>query len=336
RQDRPQLRVTPVESDRFQTPDVTNVQGTKDYSLADVYMGIWRNIEHLSRAEHAYDTALQHATEHGFGFLELRQIESRYNPFVQDLKVCRIKNSYTIYLDPAAQEADFADAQDAFKFSHMNRTAFERKYPNKNAGGEFNQGSSGGTYEGWYDKEGLRIAEYFWIDYVDDEVIMMSNGKIHFLSEVKDVLDEMEEKQGIYIAKANDEELRKKVKRPKCMWQKMTATEVLEGPQELVFDQIPLFPVLGDEVMLEGRTHYESAIRHARDPQKSYNYWRTAAAETVALAPKAPWILTDEQVEGHEDEWEAANTHNLPFLSYRYMEGQPAPTRNFPAQVAAA
>ncbi len=335
RQERPQVRVTPVESDRFQTPDMANVQGTQDYSLADVFMGIIRNIEHRSRADHSYDTALQHAVHHGFGYFIVKNQESRHDPFVQELVIKRVKNSYQVLMDPAAQEADLSDAADAFVFSSIHRATFERKYPDATYS-SFDAGTMMANYEGWYEKENLRIAEYRWIEYKQDEVLQLSNGKIVYWSDVEDVLDDMQHESGVHIVEIKGKQLRKKVKRPVCMWQKMTADEILEGPLELPFETIPIFPVLGDEMIVDGRTRYESAIRHAKDAQRSYNYWRTAAAETVALAPRAPLVATARQIAGYEHLYETANTENHPYLLYNHIDGVPPPVRLQPAGVAAA
>ena len=335
RQERPQVRVVPVESDRYQTPDMSNVQGTKDYSNADVYMGIIRNIEHRSRADHAYDTALQHGVHHGFGYFILKNRESRQDPFIQELYIARVKNSYQVMMDPAAQEADLSDAQDAFVFSSIHRTTFEKKYPDKTYS-SFDAGTMMANYEGWYEKENLRIAEYRWIEYRDDEVMQLSNGQLVYWSNVKDVLDDMKQETGVHIVKVDGAELRKPTKRPICMWQKMTADEILEGPLELPFDTIPIFPVLGDEIIVDGRTRYESAIRHAKDAQRSYNYWRTAAAETVALAPRAPIVATARQIAGYEHLYETTNVENHPYLLYNHIEGVPPPQRLQGASVAAA
>ncbi len=337
RENRSQVKVIPTESNRGPNPQIANVQGTRDYALADVYSGIIKNIEHTSRAEQAYDTALKHAVDHGFGFFYLMNEWSRVDPFVQELIIHRVRNSYTIYLDPDAQEADFRDMQDAFMFKNIKKTTFDAKYPDA-IHTEFANTGMGSSYDGWYDKDMLRLAQYFWIDWKDDEVLQLSNGKVVYYSTVKDVLDELEEKEAIYIVTDDDgEEMRKAVKRPICMWQKMTAKDVLEGPLELPFPAVPIFPVFGEEIIVDGRTRYESAIRHAKDPQKSYNYWRTAAAETVALAPRAPWIGTEKQFAGHEDLYENANTRNLPYLPYNPDErAQGPPARNFPTNVAAA
>lgn len=329
RQDRPQLRVVPVETNRNQTPDVKNVQGTKDYSLADVYMGIIRNIEHVSRATHAYDTAVDHAATHGFGFWRIVNRYTKNDPFVQELLVKRVKDSYSVYLDPNATELDFSDAEDAFVFVDLTHDAYEQKYPDHPVK-EFNAAAHGLSLDKWYNKETVRVAEYFYIEHRDDEVLKMSNGSAHYLSEVGDVLDELWRNEGIHVL------LRKKVKRPVCMYARLSALEVLEGPLELPFQHIPIVAVMGDERLVDGHVHYESAIRHAKDAQRSYNYWRTAAVESVALAPKTPFIAAYKQIEGHEEQWETANTENWPVLLYNPVDGVPPPMRQPSAQPAAA
>jgi hypothetical protein len=337
RQERPQIKVTPVESNKL-GPEarLKNTAGTKDYSMADIYSGLIRNIEAVSRADQAYDTATQHAVDHGFGFFMLMNVWSKVDPFVQELKVLRIKNSYTVYLDPEAQEADMRDAQDGFIFTNMRRNKFAEKWPDA-APDEFAGASMGASYEGWFDPDHIRVAQYFRIIYKADEVLLLSNGKTVWNSDVKEVLDELKHETGVHIVTDGEgKEMRKKVKRPVCEWRKMTASENLEGPLELPFSCIPIFPVLGEERVVDGKTIYESAIRHAKDAQRSYNYWRTAAAETVALAPRAPYMATARQLSGHEQMYETANTRNHPYMLYNHVDGQPPPMRQQPANPAAA
>ena len=190
RQERPQIRVKPVESDRTQTPKIRNVQDTKDYSLADVYQGIIRNIEHISRASTAYDTAFAHCVEHGFGAFMINTAYSPHDPFVQDITIERVKNPYLIYMDPSAMESDYSDAQDAFVFGSMTKAAFESKYPGKTPG-SFDVGAESGIFDSFFDRDAVVIATYYWIENMDDEVIKMTNGRVHYLSLVEDILDEM-------------------------------------------------------------------------------------------------------------------------------------------------
>lgn len=337
RETQQQIKVIPVESNKGPSPKLDNVGGTNDYSMADVYSGIIKNIEHLSRADQAYDTALKHAVDHGFGFFYMMNEWSRVDPFVQDLVIKRVKNSYSVMMDPDAQEADFRDSQDAFIFVNMKRKTFEKKYSD-HPPIEFEQHGLGANYEGWFDPDNVRIAQYFFMDYQDDEVLQLSNGKIVYLSMVEEILDELEEEEGIHIKKRGTTEMRKAVKRPVCMWQKMTANHVIEGPIELPFSAIPIFPVLGEELIIDGRTRYESAHRHARDAQRDYNYWRTSGTETIALAPRAPWVATARQIAGFEDMYETANTENHPVLYYNHIDGQnppPPPQRQYPTALAA-
>jgi hypothetical protein len=70
----------------------------------------------------------------------------------------------------------------------------------------------------------------------------------------------------------------------------LSGAEVLEKPQTWPGRFIPIIPVFGDEVNVEGKRFLRSLVRDAKDPQRNYNYWRTAATELVALAPKAPFI----------------------------------------------
>lgn len=51
----------------------------------------------------------------------------------------------------------------------------------------------------------------------------------------------------------------------------------------------------------------------------------TAAAEYIALAPKAPWIGTAKQFEGYEKDYAAANVENFPFLKYNADPDAPGP-----------
>ena len=336
RQERPSVKVTPVETNRGADPRIGNMTGTKDYSVADIYAGIIKNIEHTSRADQAYDTATKHAVDHGFGYFYMLPTWSKIDPFVQELRIHRVKNSYSVMLDPDSQEADYRDMQDAFMFSNMARATYRAKYP-ETPYTEFADASMGSSYEGWYDTETVRIAQYFWLDHKQDSVILLSNGKVVYQSDVEEILDDLERETGIHVQKnAEGRDMIKPVKRPVCMWEKITARDILEGPLELPFSSVPIYPVFGEEIMVDGRMRYESAIRHAIDPQKSYNYWRTAATEAVALAPRAPWMITERQLAGHEKLYETANVRNLPYLIYNHVEGVPPPQRVFSANVAAA
>jgi hypothetical protein len=80
-------------------------------------------------------------------------------------------------------------------------------------------------------------------------------------------------------------------------------------------------------VIVDDKRKKYGLVRFAKDPQRMYNFWRTSMTESIALAPKAKWLLAEGQDEGHENEWALANIKSSPVLRYKQkdIEGQPAP-----------
>ena len=99
-------------------------------------------------------------------------------------------------------------------------------------------------------------------------------------------------------------------------WAKLNGYDILEGPQYFPGKLIPIVRVIGDEVNIKGKRYWRSAFRDSKDPQRMYNYWLTTATELVALAPRAPFLLTPEEIAGHEHMWKNANVKNYPYLLY--------------------
>jgi DNA-directed RNA polymerase subunit F len=79
---------------------------------------------------------------------------------------------------------------------------------------------------------------------------------------------------------------------------------------------IPIVPVYGDEVNVEGKRHFISLIRFAKDAAQMHNYWRTASTELVALAPKAPYIGKVGAFDTDANKWATANTDVHPYIEY--------------------
>lgn len=121
---------------------------------------------------------------------------------------------------------------------------------------------------------------------------------------------------------------RRTTKRSVLRHRVITAFEVLEGGLDgsrLPGKFIPVVVVKGDELNIEGKNYVFSLIRNAKDPQKAFNYWSTALAEVIALAPKVPWLGTTKQFEGFENDYAAANVENFPILKYNSDPDAPGP-----------
>jgi hypothetical protein len=79
---------------------------------------------------------------------------------------------------------------------------------------------------------------------------------------------------------------------------------------------IPIVPVVGDELDINGEVDLRGIVRDAKDPQRRYNFQVSAATETAALEPKAPYVATVGQILGFEPIWNTANVRNYSVLPY--------------------
>ena len=79
-----------------------------------------------------------------------------------------------------------------------------------------------------------------------------------------------------------------------------------------------------NEITIEGKRYFKSLIHDAKDAQRELNYWRSMAAETVALAPKAPFIGPVGAFNTDIQKWATANDAAHAFIEY---DGPIAPQR---------
>ena len=318
RQNRPAIEVSPI--------------GEKsDVESAQVFEGMMRAIQRESAADIAYDTATHTAVAMGWGYFRLMTEYESPKSLKQVLRIKRIRNPFTVYLDPDAQEPEGADATWGFVCEMMPRDQFEDEYPDADRM-PFTLAGIGEGKAIWNTKEQVRVAEYYEIEHDTRTLVLLSNGHEGFKDELGDVINERIKRGDIEVIDEREAQV------PKVMWYKVTEIDVLES-RETVFDWVPIIRVVGDEIDIEGKVKYSGIVRHAKDAQRMYNYWKTSETELVALAPKAPFVMEEGQAEGHEDEWQNANRRMQSVLFYKgtTIGGKPAPPpqRQAPSAVPA-
>lgn len=305
RQNRPSINVSPV--------------GDKgDKEVAGMYRGLIRAIERDSSADIAYDTGADQAVSSGFGYCRLL---TEYEPgsFDQVIHIKRVRNQFTVYLDPDHQEPDGADARYGFITELIPRDEFKDKYPDAQEVA-WTETGVGDQYKYWADQYSMRVAEYYEIDSTPRALVQLSNGHEGWEDELDDIAKAKLKKgewKVLNRREADDNVVR---------WYKVTALDILDE-RDTVWRWIPIPKFIGDEIDIEGKVKYAGVIRDMKDPQRMYNYWRTLETEMIALQPKAPFIGAEGQFDGHEARWKMANTANLPYLEYRQVDiqGKPAP-----------
>jgi hypothetical protein len=305
RMQRPRIKVHPVNN-------------LADYKIAQVIEGITRHIEVNSNADTAYDTAFDYAVRMGWGYWRVNTKYVSETSFDQEIFIDTIDNPFTVYFDPNSILPDGSDAERCLITTVMDKKIFRENYPGADDGANFQQRSTGDDTASWLTKEDIRVAEYFYIERERAKLYLLSDGTSGFAD--SDNFFARVEASGLTVVDERDS-FRKAVK-----WMKCTAMEILEE-KTWAGKYIPVVPCYGAQVIIDDKRKKYGLVRFAKDPQRMYNFWRTSMTESVALAPKAKWLLAEGQDEGHENEWAMANIKSTPVLRYKQkdIEGQPAP-----------
>jgi len=318
------LEVGKNRQNRFK-PKIQGVDPKAKPEVAAIFNGIIRNIENQSNADIIYDSAYKYALAGGFGYFRvITQFEE--GEFTQEIRLKRIKNAHTVSFGPAA-EFNYSDSNYCFIEEWVDREDFDEDYPGVEAT-DIELSSIGTQWEDWFKDEKVRIAEYFYKKPRKRTLGLLSDDTVIELTE--EVKAEIARIGRVEILKTREETVKE------VWWIKMTGDKILEGPRRWMGKFIPVIPVLGEEVYVNGKKYLMSLIRDAKDPQRLYNYWEACAAEMVALAPKVPFIITPDQIEGYENEWQKANTHSKPYLLYNDMVGLNKPARERQTEIPTA
>jgi len=313
RQQRPAIQVNPV-------GDGASVEE------ATMITGVVRHIEVASDAEVAYDTADDHMVIAGMGWLELSTRYKTGRTMLQEIHIGAATNPFMHYTDPTANELDKSDAAWHFKIHDYTRAEFVSKFGEDTEAASLDNFSSiGDNAHDWLAKDQIRVAEYWYIEHEDSKLYQLADGTI---------VDSLPEG----VTEDDDSITSRDWKKPRCMWCKITAVDILDGNKEgtggrpTVWNSIPNVPVIGEELDINGKKYVSGMVRDAKDPQRQFNYWETAATELIALAPKAQWKGYAEVIEGHEEEWKNANRTNYSILTGKAVvkDGQllPLPERD--------
>lgn len=292
RQNRPSGKVIPANDEA-------------DEEVASILDGIVRHIEYISDADVAYDTACECQVEHGEGYFRILTEYCDEDSFDQDIRIGRIRNPFSVYMDPMIQDPCGSDAQWCFITQDLTKEEYEHQFPDAMPISSLqNTGVGNTSYAQWVNETTVRIAEYFYIERESKTLNLYQGGATAIAGSPE---AKRAEEFGFTPIKTRSVEV-KTVK-----WCKTNGFEILEE-RDWAGKWIPVIRVIGNEYEVEGRLYISGLVRNAKDAQRMYNYWVSQEAEMLALAPKAPFIGYGGQFEGYEQQWKTANTTNWPYL----------------------
>jgi len=276
-----------------------------DVEVAEIFNGMVRHIEYISDADVAYDTACENQVSYGEGYIRILTEYLDADTFDQDIKIGRVRNSFSVYMDPTIQDPTGADAEWCFVSEDIMRSDYERMYPDSAPITTLQSlGVGDQNLSQWLTEDTIRVADYYYVDY-DRATLNLYPGNVTAF----DGTPEDKQLKAIYgKPKKSRESDRVKIK-----YCKINGYEILEE-RDWAGKYIPVVRIVGNEFEVDGRLYVSGLVRNAKDAQRMYNYWVSQEAEMLALAPKAPFIGYGGQFEGYENQWKTANTTNWPYL----------------------
>jgi len=335
------LQVTNEMRDARPGIEVLPVDNVTDPALAEVFQGLLQHIEANSDADVAYTRASKSQVRVGRGFFRIIPEYASDTGFEQELRIRSIRNHSTVYFDQASQEMDGSDARFCLIVEDIPIPEYDERWGEQSRRSLTEFSRVGEQLQTWMPEGKVRIAEYYCLVPKTRQIHQLKNGwvvddddlqKLQTALQQQMALDPQTPPMDLTPVRSRQVEGRQ------LTWALINGGEILEGNEdktagrELPGRWIPIIPVYGEEIDRDGRVDYRGIIKDAIDAQRMNNYWKSAEAETVALAPKAPFIAEESQIENHEAEWQQANVKNVAVLKYkgRSVDGHllPAPQRN--------
>lgn len=264
------------------------LDGDKD--TAEIYEGLARFIQYESSAQVAYETAIEYSAGASFGYYRFITDYADEDTDDLELKVLPVLDPLTIYgiLVPACWGRK---PRYAFVIEDMPKEDFEAQYPDSEVASlGWTEAEKRG--EGWIGSETVRVAEYWY---------------------------EVPQKG--------------KRKKPQIKFCKTNGFEILPGEDGESSETtwpgsvIPIVPVLGKQMIIEGKPRLYSVVRPQKSAQQLINYSKSRIAETLSTSPISPFMVAEGQIAGYEAEWKSLNTVLRPFLTYKLTDvaGRQAP-----------
>jgi hypothetical protein len=292
RQMKPSIKVVPVDSG-------------SDEKVASIYGGLIRYIENRSDASAIYFRAADSQVACGIGHWRVDTEYADGSTFNQEIRIGPIEDGVSVLWDPDAVLPTKEDAEFCFVPVDMSRKAFERKYPDI-IPNEFDD-ANWSQNKDWVTDDFVRIAEFWLKKPHKRKLALMPDGSID------DITEADESAEAFARAKQARVEIRESYKVCRYL---ITASDILEGPIDWPGRFIPIVPLVGEETRIGRKIIRNGIVRNAKDGQRLVNYFHAMHAETIALQPKAPYMVTEVNVAKYQDLWETANTDNQPYLVF--------------------
>lgn len=289
-----------------------------DADVALIHQGVLRHIETVSFADTVYDNAFDMMLRIGWANWRVDMDYLDEMSFLQEPRIVGIENPFAVYMSPI-RKPDGSDPLWCHVVQDLGKDEYKEKHGDSKLGSMTSFPTTLGNAEpGWVTKDGVRIAEYWYLELESAQLVKLDTGESVLRSKLPKNFDK---------ARIADE--RETVLRKVC-WIKHNAMEVLER-REYLGKYIPILELNGVRLNVNGTIYKAGFVRDYRDAQRIYDFMVTRAVEQVDLTGKDPLLVAFGSIDGREEEYRQMNRKNYPYLYYRAYDKDgkqlPPPTR---------
>jgi hypothetical protein len=283
-------------------------KGDTDKEKATILEDKVREVQAQSSAQTAYKIAIASQVNIGWGYFAFGTDYDNDESHDQNIYIRQIPNTFQIYDDPATREQDRRDRRYLIEIEDLPRSEFneanDTDYNSKDLV------SIGDNYPSWANeqKDIVRVGHYWRLEH--DTYQLWTN---------KETGESTKEKP-----KDPNNWLVRDVKKPKVMYYKCTALDLLEK-REWSGSHIPFCFVEGNKNIIDGKVYYTGLYEDMITTQILYNYATNTAIELAETAPVSPFIGDVRSFKGFEKYYDEANTKNFSYLPYNGVDGNGNP-----------
>jgi hypothetical protein len=299
RQHRPAMLVSPVGDGA-------------DKEAAKIHQGVLRHVEVVSVADVTYDNSYDMMMRIGWCPWRVNTEFVSETSFNQEPRIEAIENPFAVYLSPVRRP----DGTDPL-WGHVIRDYSKEEY--RSEFGETDTAklnfpvSQGAAEPDWVTKDGVRVAEYWWIDLQPKVLCLLDDGTTK-LKEL--ILDDLTKARVV-------QERETIVRKVHCI--KHDALTIIKE-YDWLGRYLPFPEVNGVRLNVNGKVYRSGMVRDYRDAQRIYDFMVTRQVEQVDLVSKDPLWVPVENAQFGED-YRQMNRKNFSHLFFKaYNEnGQQLP-----------
>lgn len=281
---------------------------------ATVRSGLLRSIANYSNADRVFDMCCEDQVGCGISNFEVTLEYSKNDVFKQDIFYRPLTNPFAVVWDRMSRDPTGKDANHCFVQETMVKTTFEKEFPDYPVVAPFGEVHFGDEEDG----DEVKIIALWHMVEKPATFALMEDGQ------VEDVTDKPEEEyaERLHIDEQGQAYIKEGVRTYARRWL-LCRWAILDGPYDLPLSRLPIIKVSGRIGRVGVKQYRFGLIRWARDPSLLRNYWRSTAAEVLAMAPKTGWIADAASVKGREQDFRDSHLTGDPLLVYNTGKNKP-------------